>query len=313
LAQALQRPNTALKTGQRLPEWFKIKAPGGVNYAHIKKTMRGMDLHTVCEEARCPNISECWDGGTATFMIMGDTCTRGCRFCAVTTGRPGALDPEEPAKIAKAVEAMDLTYVVITSVDRDDLPDQGAHHFAQTIRAMRQQHPDCLVEVLIPDFRGRRPLVEHIVKAKPDVVAHNVETVRRLTPEVRDRRAGYDQSLSVLAAIKELDATRYTKSSIMVGLGETEGELDETFGDLKRTGVDVVTIGQYLRPSTKHLPVQEYVMPEAFERYRRTALAHGFLYVASGPMVRSSYRAGEFFLEGVLRNKRSRTQDVTSE
>jgi lipoyl synthase len=307
VATTIQRPNTALRTGQRLPDWFRIKAPGGENYAAIKKTLRSRDLHTVCEEARCPNVSECWGGGTATFMIMGDVCTRGCRFCAVTSGRPTALDVEEPLKIAQAIGAMRLKYVVITSVDRDDLPDQGSHHFAQTIRATRQEHPQTLIEVLIPDFQGRRPLIEHIVKARPDVVAHNIETVRRLTPSVRDRRATYDQSLEVLRTIKDLDPARHTKSSIMLGLGETEEELEETFADLRAAGVDVLTLGQYLRPSTQHLPVQEYVSPEAFARLKIKAEAHGFLYVASGPLVRSSYRAGEFFLEGVLRRQRDAT------
>ncbi len=301
MPSAVQRPNTALKTGQRLPDWFRIKAPGGKNYTNIKKTLRSMDLHTVCEEAQCPNVSECWGGGTATFMIMGDTCTRGCRFCAVNTGKPVALDVEEPIKIAKAIGELGLTYVVITSVDRDDLPDQGSHHFAQTIRATRQEHPSTLIEVLTPDFRGERPLVEHVVKARPDVFAHNVETVRRLTPEVRDARATYDQSLDVLKMVKRIDPKMRTKSSIMLGLGEEEDELEETFGDLRAAGVDVVTLGQYLRPSTKHLPVQDYVAPETFARLKTKAEAHGFLYVASGPLVRSSYRAGEFFLESVLR------------
>jgi lipoic acid synthetase len=298
-----------VRTGQRLPDWFRIKAPGGENYSRIKRTLRGMDLHTVCEEARCPNVSECWGGGTATFMVMGDVCTRGCRFCAVTTGRPTALDPEEPIKLAKAVGELGLTYVVITSVDRDDLPDQGAHHIAQTIRATRQEHPSTLIEVLIPDFRGRRALVEHVVKARPDVLAHNVETVRRLTPRVRDARAGYDQSLKVLRMAKEIDPSVRTKSSIMLGLGETDEELDATFADLRSVDVDVLTLGQYLRPSTKHLPVEEYVNPATFERLKARAEDHGFLYVAAGPLVRSSYRAGEFFLESLLREERP--EDVT--
>lgn len=286
----------------RLPPWLKVRPPGGENYAHIKQTLRGMNLHTVCEEAHCPNVGECWGGGTATFMLMGDTCTRGCRFCAVNTGNPrGVLDPLEPMKIAKAIGELKLTYVVITSVDRDDLPDGGSAHFAATIRAVKTIRPETLVEVLIPDFQGDEPSVQKIIDAKPDVIAHNVETVRRLTPHVRDRRATYDQSLGVHRFLKSKNPRQYTKSSIMLGLGETDDELEETFRDLREAGVDVLTLGQYLRPSTWHLPVKEYVTPERFAAFKSTAEAQGFLYVASGPLVRSSYRAGEYFLEGLLR------------
>lgn len=289
---------------QRIPEWIRVRPPGGENYVRIKETLRGMDLHTVCEEAHCPNLAECWAGGTATFMLMGDVCTRGCRFCAVTSGRPGALDPMEPLKISQAIAKMNLKYAVITSVDRDDLPDGGAHHFAATIRTAKQLHPEGLVEVLIPDFQADEAALRQILAAKPDVVAHNVETVRRLSPGVRDKRADYDQSLRVLRWFKDQDPNQYTKSSIMLGLGETDEELEQAFRDLRAAGVDVLTLGQYLRPSNWHLPVVEYVPPARFEDLRRRAEAHGFLYVASGPLVRSSYKAAEFFIEGVLRRGR---------
>lgn len=286
---------------QRIPDWIRVRPPSGENYAHIKQTLRGMNLHTVCEEAHCPNVAECWGGGTATFMLMGDTCTRGCRFCAVTTGRPGALDPLEPLKISRALAELKLKYAVITSVDRDDLPDGGAHHFAETIRTAKRMHPEGLIEVLIPDFQGDDAALQQIVDAGPDVIAHNVETVRRLTPGVRDRRAAYDQSLRVLRRAKELNPSQYTKSSIMLGLGETDAELEETFSDLRGVGVDVLTLGQYLRPSSWHLAVVEYVSPARFAELKARAETFGFLYVASGPLVRSSYKAAEFFLEGVLR------------
>lgn len=286
---------------QRIPDWIRVRPPSGENYAHIKQTLRGMNLHTVCEEAHCPNVAECWGGGTATFMLMGDTCTRGCRFCAVTTGRPGALDPLEPLKISRALAELKLKYAVITSVDRDDLPDGGAHHFAETIRTAKRMHPEGLIEVLIPDFQGDDAALQQIVDAGPDVIAHNVETVRRLTPGVRDRRAAYDQSLRVLRRAKELNPSQYTKSSIMLGLGETDAELEETFSDLRGVGVDVLTLGQYLRPSRWHLAVVEYVSPARFAELKARAEKFGFLYVASGPLVRSSYKAAEFFLEGVLR------------
>jgi lipoyl synthase len=286
----------------RIPEWIRVRPPGGENYTHIKQTLRGMDLHTVCEEAHCPNLAECWNTGTATFMLMGAVCTRGCRFCAVTSGRPGALDPMEPLKISKAIAELKLKYTVITSVDRDDLPDQGAQHFAQTIRTSKQLHPEGLIEVLIPDFQGDESLLRKIVDAKPDVIAHNIETVRRLTPGVRDRRANYDQSLTVLRNAKKLNPKQYTKSSIMLGLGETDAELEQAFADLRSAGVDVLTLGQYLRPSSWHLAVQEFVPPARFDELKKRAEAHGFLYVASGPLVRSSYKAAELFLQGLLQN-----------
>ncbi len=287
---------------KRKPEWLKIRPPSGEQYRHVKRSLRGHGLHTVCEEAHCPNLHECWGGGTATIMLMGDVCTRGCRFCAVTSGHPhGRLDPLEPWKVARVLGRWGLDYVVLTSVARDDLPDGGAGHFAQTVRAIKQQHPHMLVEVLIPDFQGDLDALRQVVEAEPDVIGHNVETVQRLTSRVRDRRAGYRQSLKVLQAVKEMDPTRYTKSSSMVGLGETEAEVVQTMRDLRAVGVDFLTIGQYLRPTQKHLPVREYVPPEQFERYRKLGEELGFLYVAAGPLVRSSYRAGEFFIASMIR------------
>ncbi|MCA9519884.1 MAG: lipoyl synthase [Myxococcales bacterium] len=280
------------------PEWLKIKLPGGGTYNRIKKRMRDNLLYTVCEEAHCPNIGECWSMGTATFMIMGDLCTRGCRFCNVKSGKPvsGWLDHDEPEKVAHSVEAMRLEYVVITSVDRDDLPDGGAEHFAETIRAVKRRVPTVRVETLIPDFSGEIDGLRRVLDARPDVLAHNIETVRRLTPRVRDPRATYDQSLELLRRAKELAPTIYTKSSIMLGLGETDDEIREAFADLRAVGVPLLTIGQYLRPSRKHLSVERYVSPASFEVYRQQALELGFQFVASGPMVRSSYRAAELFI-----------------
>jgi lipoyl synthase len=303
----------------RLPEWFKVRPPGGESTRAIREALRERGLSTVCEEARCPNLSECWSGmgaaddgprsgrmGTATVMVMGDTCTRGCRFCSVATGRPGLLDPEEPRKVSETVAIMQAGYVVITSVDRDDLPDGGAAHFARVIARCKEDHPELLVEVLTPDFQGDEGALRVVLAAGPDVVAHNIETVRRLTPSVRDRRAGYDQSLRVLAAYKRLGA-KHTKTSIMVGLGEREEEVVETLRDLRGVDCDIVTFGQYLRPTAqpRHLPVVEYVHPDQFARYQRIAEEMGFTYVASGPLVRSSYKAGELFLEGMIRGSKA--------
>ncbi len=289
---------------QRKPDWLKIRPPSGEKYKHIHQTLRSHSLHTVCEEARCPNVHECWGGGTATLMLMGDVCTRGCRFCAVTSGHPnGWLDPLEPWKVAKVLGEWGLDYVVLTSVARDDLPDGGSGHFAQTVKAIKEQHPKMLVEVLIPDFQGNVESLKKVVDAKPDVIDHNIETVERLTPKVRDRRAKYHQSLKVLENVKQLDPTRYTKSSIMVGLGETEEEVIQTMKDLRTVGADILTVGQYLRPTQRHIEVNEYVHPEQFERYKKLGEEMGFLYVASGPLVRSSYRAGEFFVASLLRKR----------
>ena len=287
----------------RKPAWLRSRPPSGERFTEIKQSLRERDLHTVCEEANCPNMGECWSGrdgpGTATFMLMGDRCSRGCNFCDVETGGMEALDEDEPEQVAAAVAEIGLDYVVLTSVDRDDLADQGAGHFAATIRAIKRRDPDILVEALIPDFQGEADLVGEVIDAGPDVLAHNVETVDRLQWPVRDRRAGYEQSLSVLRQIAtESDA--YAKTSIMLGVGEYDHEVYETLRDLRAVGVDVVTLGQYLQPSRSHLEVSDYVHPDAFDTWKRVAEEElGFLYCASGPLVRSSYRAGELFVEAV--------------
>ena len=287
------------------PNWLKVRAPSGENYERIKGMASDLKLATVCQEARCPNMGECWGGGTATFMLMGEVCTRGCRFCNVKTGNPkGKIDTEEPNKIGWAIGQMGLEYVVLTSVDRDDLPDQGADHFARTIEVIKQNDSKVIVEVLTPDFRGERELVERLVRAKPDVFAHNIETVESLTKKVRDPRAGYRQSLRVLEMVKEIDSTRFTKSSIMLGLGETKEEIMQALRDLRSVGCDVVTFGQYLQPTKRHLRVEAYVPPDDFVEWQKVAEGMGFLYVASGPLVRSSYRAGEFFMKGMIEQGR---------
>jgi len=292
------------------PSWLKVRAPSGENYTRLKEMMADLKLATVCQEARCPNIGECWSGGTATIMIMGEVCTRGCRFCNVKTGNPkGVLDPFEPEKVAYSVSQMSLEYVVITTVDRDDLPDQGAEHFSRTVTTLKKLSPSLIVEILAGDFRGDEKLVHQLTDAKPDVYAHNVETVERLTPKVRDPRAGYRQSLCVLEMVKERDATRYTKSSLMLGLGETDEEILQTLKDLRDVGCDVVTFGQYLQPTPRHLKVVDYVTPEKFQEWQKTAEGMGFLYVASGPLVRSSYRAGEFFMKGIIEKQRAAEQN----
>lgn len=288
------------------PSWIKMRAPAGERYMNLKDMFKQLNLATVCQEAQCPNIGECWGGGTATIMLMGEVCTRGCRFCNVKTGNPkGALDQEEPRKVAYAVSKMNLDYLVLTSVDRDDLPDQGSLHFAQTVRLLKDLDSKLIIEVLTPDFKGERELVGHIVDAGPDVFAHNVETVERLTRRVRDPRAGYRQSLDVLEYVKVRDNTRYTKSSIMLGLGETDDEVRQTLRDLREVGCDVVTFGQYLQPQKRHLPVESFITPERFKEWQAEAEGVGFLYVASGPLVRSSYRAGEFFMKGVIEKRKA--------
>jgi len=288
----------------RKPEWLKIKPPGGDNYAHIKQLFRGLKLNTVCEEAACPNVAECWGGGTATLMLMGDTCTRGCKFCHVKTGNPkGVLDPHEPEKVAQALAELKLTYVVLTSVDRDDLPDGGADHFARTVEAIKRSAPETLVEVLIPDFQGDKAAIARVVNSGADVIAHNVETVERLSAKVRDGRCNYRQSLDVLTEVKKLDPKRFTKTSIMLGLGETREELRTAMDDLRAAQVEILTFGQYLRPTSWHLPVDSYVHPTVFAELEKEGLDKGFLFVPSGPLVRSSYRAGEKFLEATLRKR----------
>lgn len=287
------------------PAWLKVRAPAGDNYTRIKDLLGELKLATVCQEARCPNMGECWSGGTATIMLMGEVCTRGCRFCNVKTGNPkGVIDAFEPEKVAYSISQMKLEYVVLTSVDRDDLPDQGAHHFARTVSTIKKLDSHVIVEILTPDFRGERECVDIVVDAKPDVFAHNVETVERLTPTVRDPRAGYRQSLRVLEMVKERDPSRYTKSSLMLGLGEQDPEIEQALRDLRAVGCDVVTFGQYLQPTPRHLKVQEYVTPEKFEHWKKVSEEMGFLYVASGPLVRSSYRAGEFFMKGIIEKQR---------
>lgn len=298
-------PQPQVPESTRKPEWLKVRLPHGEGYERVKAIIRRTRLATVCEEARCPNIAECWGGGTATVMLMGEVCTRACRFCHVKVGAPPPLDPEEPENLARAVKELDLEYIVVTSVNRDDRPDGGASHFAAAIRALRRESPKTLVEVLIPDFQGVERDLDTVAVAHPHVVAHNVETVERLTPTVRDRRATYRQSLQVLEYLKGRPEKLYTKSSIMVGLGETDAELEQTCRDLRSAGVDVLTLGQYLQPSPYHLKVERFVTPAQFGAYRQLAESMGFLYVAAGPLVRSSYRAAEFFMKGLMNRERA--------
>lgn len=306
-ADATQKPRS------NKPEWLKVRAPSGENYARIKEMLGTLKLATVCQEAKCPNMGECWSGGTATFMLMGEVCTRGCKFCHVKTGNPkGVLDPLEPEKVGYSIAQMNLEYVVITSVDRDDLPDQGAQHFARTIRTIKKLDPELIVEILTPDFRGQMDLIHQLVDAAPDVFAHNVETVERLQKKVRDPRANYRQSMAVLEGVKKHDPTRYTKTSLMLGLSETDEEILQTLKDLRNIDCDVVTFGQYLQPTQRHLKVESYVTPEKFKEWQQIAEDMGFLYVASGPLVRSSYRAGEFFMKGMVERKRKQTEVKTA-
>jgi lipoic acid synthetase len=283
------------------PAWLKVRAPGGDRYNALKETFRSLDLHTVCEEARCPNVGECWSEGTATIMLLGDTCTRGCRFCAVTTGQPrGAVDVREPEHVARALSRMPLRYVVMTMVDRDDLLDGGASHMARTVRRLRELRPEMLQETLVGDFGGHLADVDTTVDAGPNVWAHNLEVVQRLQRTIRDVRCSYEQSLGVLRRAKERAPAILTKSSLMVGVGETDDEVLEAMRDLRSAGVDVVTIGQYLRPTPKHAPVDRFVEPERFDAFAREGKAMGFAFVASGPLVRSSYKAAEVFMASTL-------------
>jgi lipoic acid synthetase len=282
------------------PEWLKVKLQVNENYSSLRSRLRELKLHTICEEARCPNIFECWGHGTATVLLLGEKCTRACRFCAVQTGNPhGLVDLNEPVRVAEQAAESGLSYIVLTSVDRDDLPDGGASIIAKTVGEIKKRS-DIVVEVLMPDFRGNRSSLDMIIDSGAEVLAHNIETVRRLTPAVRDRRAGYEQSLDVLSYLKKKSG-RITKSSIMVGLGERREEVLETLSDLRSAGVDAVTIGQYLQPDRRHLEVQEYIHPELFKEYERSAYEMGFRMVASGPFVRSSYRAGEMYLTGMVK------------
>jgi lipoic acid synthetase len=283
------------------PSWLKVPLPHGETTAKLTGILRERGLHTVCEEAKCPNMGECWGGGTATFMLLGDVCTRGCRFCNVKTNKNGLpVDEHEPDKVAEAVLAMGLRYVVLTMVDRDDLDDGGASHVAATIAAIERRDPAILVEALVGDFQGEERHVATVLAAGPEVFAHNVETVARLTPRVRDQRCDFDRSLAMLAAAKRLAPGVVTKSSIMLGLGESDRELDDAMDALRAHDVDVLTLGQYLRPSLLHLPVMEHVTPARFKALEQRALGKGFVYVASGPLVRSSYKAGEYFIRRYL-------------
>jgi len=276
----------------RKPEWLRVRLPAGGKYEAVKANVRSHRLATVCEESKCPNIGECWNAGTATIMLMGDVCTRACRFCSVDTGNPrGWLDQDEPANVAESVRLMDLRYIVLTSVDRDDLSDGGAGHYADCVHAIKQINPDTAVEALTPDFQGRTGCIDTVINSGLEVFAQNIETVRRLTHPVRDPRAGYEQTLNVLQHAKHKRPDVLTKTSLMLGLGETDQEVIECMHDLRDIGVDVVTFGQYLRPTINHLPVQRYVTPEQFQAFRETGLDMGFLEVVSGPLVRSSYRA----------------------
>ena len=274
------------------PAWLRVKAEFNPNFHKIKSQVNEKKLNTVCEEAHCPNISECWSAGTATFMLMGSVCTRACKFCSVDTGNPkGWLDLDEPMNTAKAVQVMGLKYVVLTSVNRDDLEDGGAEHFAQTVKLIKKLNPGTAVEALTPDFKGLSSSIDTLVNCGLEVFAQNIETVRRLTHPVRDIRAGYEQTLEVLAESKRINHKVLTKTSLILGLGETDQEIEETMDDLIKNKVDILTLGQYLRPTLNHLPIERWVTPEEFEIYREIGLKKGFLEVVSGPMVRSSYRA----------------------
>lgn len=277
---------------RRLPEWFKVRMPGGPNYLRLQDMLRSEQLHTVCEEAHCPNIGECWERGTATFMILGDICTRACAYCAVTTGTPVGLDLEEPVRLSETVERMGLNYAVITSVNRDDLPDGGAFIFAQCVRQIRKRMPECRVELLIPDFEGNWDALETVLESKPDTLNHNIETVRRVFSRVRPR-GDYDQSLELLQRTRQTDRESVTKSGMMVGLGETWDEIVETMEDLRSVDCNLLTIGQYLRPSAKHAPLVKWYTPSEFDELRQIGEDLGFDHVASGPLVRSSYHADE--------------------
>ena len=284
------KKNAVVPLDTRRPDWLRVRLPGGPNYQELKGLMRNLDLHTVCEEAHCPNIGECWEARTATFMILGDTCTRACGFCAVKTGRPLTLDLGEPVRVAEAIERMGLRHAVITSVNRDELEDGGAGIFAGTIRQVRKRSPECSIEVLIPDFMGSEAALAKVMRARPDILNHNIETVPRLYPQVRPK-ARYPRSLEVLQRAKRLDATVFTKSGIMLGLGEEREEVLQVFRDLRAHDVEILTVGQYLRPSLNHLPIVRYVTPNEFADLKREALGTGFRHVESGPLVRSSYHA----------------------
>ncbi|GAM18868.1 hypothetical protein SAMD00019534_020430 [Acytostelium subglobosum LB1] len=304
---------------QRLPDWLKTPIPAGEDYKRIKNNLRELKLNTVCEEARCPNISDCWGGGehktaTATIMLMGDECTRGCRFCSVKTSKkPKPLDINEPENTAEAISRWGLDYVVLTSVDRDDLADGGSDHFAETIRRVKQKSPKILVECLTGDFQGNLECVERVATSGLEVYAHNIETVEELSSYVRDPRAKFRQSLAVLAHAKKVKPTLLTKTSMMLGCGEREDEVIHAMDELRKIDVDILTLGQYMRPTKKHMRVHEYVEPEVFAKFQKIAEEKGFKYVASGPLVRSSYKAGEFYISNILkREKEEQTKQQQS-
>ncbi len=281
------------------PDWLKVSLPKGSNYLNIKSHKTKKGLSTVCESALCPNLGECWGSGTATFMLMGDTCTRGCKFCAVkSSSHPEPLDPKEPDKITATLMDLNLKYVVLTTVNRDDLADQGANHIKKCIESISKQMPHITIEILIPDFQGETSLIDKIIASKPKVIGHNVECIERLTKTVRDPRASYRTSLNVLDHIKKSSPEIYTKSSLMLGIGETEDEIIQSMKDLRSVQTDILTMGQYLKPGKLKLDVKEYIKPEKFQYYKKKALQLGFSYVASGPLVRSSYKAAEAFIEG---------------
>ena len=288
-----------MTTTRRLPVWLKVKMPGGPNYSNLKKLMRQEGLHTVCEEARCPNIGECWERETATFMILGDTCTRACTYCAVKTGKPTGLDLEEPLRLAQTVEKLQLKYAVITSVNRDDLADGGAFIFSQCITQIKKRTPRCNVEVLPPDFQGDIKALKSVIDSGPDTFNHNIETVRRVFPLIR-AKGDYDLSLDVLANAKLINPECVTKSGMMVGLGETFEEIIDTMKDLRRVNCDLMTIGQYLRPSLKHSPISKWYTPQEFEELKDEGENLGFKHIASGPLVRSSYHADEHHTAATL-------------
>ncbi|MCH7904172.1 MAG: lipoyl synthase [Armatimonadetes bacterium] len=293
---------------QRLPDWLRIRLPRPDTIQEVQRMMRAKNLHTVCEEARCPNLAECWSKKTATFMILGDTCTRSCGFCAIKVGKGLDVDPFEPANIAKTTEDLGLKHVVVTSVNRDDLKDQGAEQFAKTIKALQRRLPLVIIEVLTPDFQGREDLIKIVCDARPEIYNHNVETVSRLQKIVRPQ-ARYQRSLDVLKTVKRIDPKIYTKSGLMLGLGETKEEIVQTLKDLRECGVDAVTIGQYLRPTMSHLPVVEYIHPEVFKEFATIGEELGFAFVASAPFVRSSYNAIEFS-EKVMKERLDRMRSA---